>query len=204
MNKILASAILILATVGCTELRVVSHSTSAAPIAAPAGNYVLDGKHFALLFEVGHLGYSQFLMRFNEAEAQVQFDPKNVVNSQVTATIPVVSLDTNVEVLDKKVLDEVLEAEEFPNIQFKSTKLVATSDNKGQLTGDLTIRDVTRSVTLDVTFNGTAPNPLTRKPTIGISATGVFSRTSFGLINYLPAVGDEVKVRIEAEFYKRD
>ena len=66
--------------------------------------------------------------------------------------------------------------------------------------GDLTIHGVTQPVTLDVTFNGGAPNPLTGHHTLGFSATGHFSRAAFGLVHWYPAVGNEIRVRIEAEF----
>jgi len=87
-------------------------------------------------------------------------------------------------------------------MRFVSTRFEHTGDARGKLTGDLTIRGNTQPVTLDVTFNGYAPDPLTKLPTLGFSAEGDFSRSKFGLTTWFPAVGDDVHVRIQAEFVK--
>ena len=87
-------------------------------------------------------------------------------------------------------------------IRFASTRFERTGESRGTLSGDLTIRGVTQPVTLDVTFNGFAPDPLTKKDTLGFSADGHFSRAKFGLATWYPAVGDDIHVRIQAEFVK--
>ncbi|HEV3106186.1 MAG TPA: YceI family protein, partial [Trinickia sp.] len=110
-------------------------------------------------------------------------------------------VDTNVPLLDKLVKGpDMFDASTSPTIRFVSKRFTRTGQASGKLDGDLTIRTVTRPVTLDVTFNGYGRNPLTKADTLGFSAQGRFSRAQFGLATWYPAVGDEVHVRIEAEF----
>jgi polyisoprenoid-binding protein YceI len=119
----------------------------------------------------------------------------------VTAHIAAASLDTNDAELDDMVRgSEMLESDRFPEITFVSRQLRVTGKNTGEMDGDLTLHGQTHPVTLAVTFNGGAPNPLTGKHTLGFSASGHFSRSAFGLGRWYPAVGREIQLRIEAEF----
>jgi polyisoprenoid-binding protein YceI len=185
----------------CTPLRVVTHSVSREGTAVPAGRYELDAHHWSVVFDVDHLHYSHFVMRFDRASAQLDWPASGLDGATVEATIDASSLDTNVPQLDQMVKGtQMLDVARYPQIRFVSTRFERTGEARGLLTGDLTIRGVTQPVTLDVTFNGYAPNPLTKQPTVGFSASGHFSRTKFGLTTWYPAVGDEINVRLEAEF----
>jgi polyisoprenoid-binding protein YceI len=185
----------------CTAVKVVTHSTSADPIDAPAGVYHLDPHHYSLTFDVDHFGYSRFVMRFDRMTADLDFNSANPAQSHVAARIEAGSLDTNVAELDEMVRGpDLLDAAHFPDITFVSKALRATGKTTGEMDGDLTIHGETQPVTLAVTFNGGAPNPLTGKHTLGFSATGRFSRSDFGLGRWYPAVGREIQLRIEAEF----
>lgn len=187
----------------CTPLRVVTHSVSPVESRVSAGTYQLDPHHWNVSFDVEHFGYSRFVMRFDRVSAQLDWRDGGMTNSSVSATIDAASVDTNVPALDRLVKGkDMLDVERYPQIRFVSTRFDRTGDARGTLTGDLTIRGVTRAVTLDVTFNGYAPNPLTKQPTLGFSARGHFSRAQFGLSTWFPAVGDDIAVRIEAEFAK--
>jgi polyisoprenoid-binding protein YceI len=187
----------------CTPLRVVTHSVSPVESQVSVGSYQLDPHHWSVTFDVEHLSYTRFVMRFDRVDAKLEWRDGGMANSSVEATIDAASLDTNVPALDKLVKGEdMLDVERYPQIRFVSTRFERTGDAHGTLTGDLTIRGVTRPVTLDVTFNGYAPNPLTKQPTLGFSARGHFSRAQFGLATWYPAVGDDIGVRIEAEFAK--
>ncbi len=182
-------------------MKVVTHTTDADPVDAPAGRYHLDAHHWSLTFDVDHLGYSRFVMRFDRMDADLDFHPEDPTRSQVSAHIAAASLDTNVADLDEMVRSsDLLDAERFPEITFVSRTLRATGKTTGEMDGDLTIHGQTQPVTLAVTFNGGAPNPLTGKHTLGFSATGHFSRSAFGLGRWYPAVGREIQLRIEAEF----
>ena len=187
----------------CTPLRVVTHHVSTAEAQVGAGRYQLDPYHWSVTFDVEHFGYSRFVMRFDRVGAQLDWRDGGIAHASVDATIDAASVDTNVPALDRLVKGkDMLDAARYPQIRFVSTGFERTGDARGTLTGDLTIHGVTRPVTLDVTFNGSAPNPLTKQPTLGFSAHGHFSRAQFGLGRWFPAVGDDIRVRIQAEFAK--
>ncbi|MDE1180285.1 YceI family protein [Paraburkholderia sp.] len=194
---------LVLTAAACTPLRVVTHSVNANEARVPAARYTLDPHHWSIVFDVDHLKYSRFTMRFDRATAQLGWQAGGMENSTVTVAIDAASVDTNVPILDKLVKGaDMFDVERHPQMRFVSTGFQRTGNARGTLTGNLTIRDVTRPVTLDVTFNGFAPDPLTKQDTLGFSAEGTFSRAKFGLSTWFPAVGDDVHVRIQAEFVK--
>jgi len=188
----------------CTPLRVVTHTVSQSETRVPPGQYELDPHHWSITFDVDHFRYSRFTMRFDRATAKLDWDEGGLDRSSVAATIDAASADTNVPLLDKLVKGaDMFDAARYPQIRFVSTRFERTGDARGTLTGDLTIRGTTHPVTLDVTFNGFAPDPLTKKDTLGFSAEGHFSRARFGLSTWFPAVGDDVNVRIQAEFIRQ-
>lgn len=85
----------------------------------------------------------------------------------------------------------------------KTLSLPGCSDHTGTVTGDLTLHGVTKPVTLDVTVNKLAENPLAKKEEAGFSATATLKRSDFGMKTFLPAIGDEVKLILEVEAYKQ-
>jgi polyisoprenoid-binding protein YceI len=164
---------------------------------------VLDPHHWNVSFDVDHFHYSRFVIRFDKVAAELDWKSGGIEQSTVSATIDAASVNTNVALLDRLVKGpDMFDAARYPEIRFVSTHFVRTGDDKGTLTGDLTVHGTTRPVTLNVTFNGHAPNPLTKQETLGFSADGHFSRAQFGLSKWYPAVGDDVHVAIQAEFVK--
>lgn len=190
-------------TAACTPLQVVTHSVTQTEASVPAGQYALDPHHWSIVFDVDHLKYSRFTMRFDRATAQLDWNPGGMDKSSVAVTIDADSVDTNVPLLDKMVKsDSMLAVTQYPQIRFVSTGFERTGASTGKLTGNLTIRGATEPVALNVTFNGFGPDPLTKEDTLGFSAEGSFSRAKFGLTTWYPAVGDDVHVRIQAEFVR--
>jgi len=199
----MVTMLLALIASSCTAVRVVTHTTSDDPVDLPAGVYHVDPPHCSITFDVDHLGYSRFTMRFDRASAQLDFTPQAPEISRVTAVIDASSLDTNVAALDRLVKGvDLLDVEHFPEIRFASKTLQRTGKNSGVMTGALTIHGETRPVSLTVTLNGGAPNPLTGDDTLGFTATGTFDRADFGLTNWYPAVGTTLHVVIQVEFVK--
>lgn len=189
---------------GCTAVKVVTHSTNSDPVAAPAGIYHLDPDHRSLIFDVDHLKFSRFVMRFDHLTAELDFNPQQPDQSRITAVIEAASVDSNVAALDPMVRGEaMLDAAQFPEIRFVSRSLNRIDKTSGEMTGDLTLHGQTRPITLTVTFNGGARNPLTGEDVLGFSANGTLDRSAFGLSTWYPAVGNEVRIRIEAEFAKQ-
>jgi len=171
------------------------------PAAAPAGTYVLDKSHASLTASLSHMGLSHYTMRFDVLDASFTYDPKAPEASKVQASVDANSLDVGVPKISAQFAREFLAGDESPRITFTSTAIIY-SGNHGTLTGDLTLRGVTRPVTLDVTFNGTGAG-LLGGHRMGFSATGDIKRSDFGSKAWLSAVGDDVHIVIEAEFQKK-
>jgi polyisoprenoid-binding protein YceI len=185
----------------CTPVQVLTHSVSQNETRVPAGRYDLDHDHCSITFDVDHFKYSRFTMRFDRKQGQLDWNEGGLQKSTAAITIDAASIDTNVPLLDKMVKStSMLDVARYPEIRFVSTRFERTGESRGTLTGDLTIHGVAQPVTLDVTFNGFARDPLTKKDTLGFSADGRFSRAKFGLSTWYPAVGDDIHVRIQAEF----
>jgi polyisoprenoid-binding protein YceI len=196
-------AAMLLTSMACTPLQVLTHSVSQNEARVPVGRYDLDLDHCSITFDVEHFKYSRFTMRFDRKKGQLNWNEGGLEQTSVSVSIDAASIDTNVPLLDKMVKSaSLLDVERYPEIRFVSTKFERTGESRGTLTGNLTIHGVTQPVTLDVTFNGFARDPLTKKDTLGFSAEGQFSRAKFGLATWYPAVGDDIHVRIQAEFGK--
>jgi polyisoprenoid-binding protein YceI len=194
---------LLLALGACTPLQVVTHHVSANESSVPVGHYELDPHHWNVSFDVDHFHYSRFVMRFDKVTGQLDWNAGGLAKSTARIVIDAASVNTNVPLLDRMVKGaDMFDVARSPTITFASTSFEPTGDDKGTLAGDLTIRGVTKPVTLNVTFNGHAINPLTKQETLGFSADGHFSRSQFGLTTWYPAVGDDVHVAIQAEFSK--
>lgn len=191
----------LLGVMACTPLQVVTHHVSTSEASVPAGHYVLDPHHWNVSFDVDHFHYSRFVIRFDKVTGELDWNSGGLEQSTASVTIDAASVNTNVPLLDRMVKGpDMFDVERYPTIRFVSTRFVRTGDDRGTLTGDLTIHGTTRPVTLNVTFNGHARNPLTKQETLGFSGEGYFSRAQFGLSTWYPAVGDDVHVAIQAEF----
>lgn len=194
---------MLLGAAACTPIQVLTHSVSQNEARVPAGRYDVDPNHTSVTFDIDHFKYTRFQIRFDRKKGQLDWNEGGLDKSTTSITIDAASIDTNVPLLDKMVKSaSLLDVERYPEIRFVSTRFERTGESRGTLTGDLTIHGVTQPVTLDVTFNGFAPDPLTKQDTLGFSAEGHFSRAKFGLATWYPAVGDDIHVRIQAEFVK--
>jgi polyisoprenoid-binding protein YceI len=176
---------------------------SADPAAAPAGHYALDKSHASLTARVSHMGLSTYTMRFDDLDAQYDYDPTHPEASKVQVTVNAASLDVGKPSLDRDFARSFLDAADYPTITFTSTTIHRDGVN-GTLTGDLTLRGVTKPVTLDVTFNGSSPAFLGLGGyRMGFSATGDIKRSDFGSKQWLGVVGDDVHLVIEVEFERK-
>ncbi len=205
-TAVVLAAILAAAPLGATAIA--QATTPAAEM--PAGTYALDLSHGSLIFKVNHFGLSNYTARFERFDAKIEFDPKNIEKSKVTASVDPTSIHTAFPNPDKIDFDKELSTGEkwfnagkFPAITFVSTKIEVTGENQGRMTGNLTMLGVTKPVELDVTFNGAyAKHPMAGFPEMGFSAIGTLKRSDWGLNTFVPAIGDDVQVFIEGEFPK--
>jgi polyisoprenoid-binding protein YceI len=176
------------------------NAPSTALNAVTSGTYEIDASHTSVQFGISHLGFSNYQGRFNTASGSLIFDAKAPENSKLSVTIDAASIDTNNEKLETELKgDQWFDAVKFPTATFTSSKIEKLTDTTGKVTGDLTLHGVTKPVTLDVTFNGSGPNPFANIAQLGFSARGTIKRSDFGISLYIPMVGDEVSIAIESE-----
>jgi len=174
---------------------------------AIAGNrttWTIDPAHSTIEFVAKHMMITTVKGRFAEFEGTIVADEEHLADSSVDVTMQAASLDTRSEQRDAHLRSpDFLDVETYPTVTFRNTGLVGTKD-EFQLTGDLTIRGVTRPITLDVTFEGEGKDPWggTRA---SFSAKGKFDRRDFGLTWNVALetggilVSNEVKINIEAQ-----
>lgn len=184
--------------------RICSAALLAVAVAAPAqaaDKYKFDTVHSQVIFFVSHLGFSMSEGEFLDFDGGFSFDQKNWGNSSVDVTIKTASISLDDKKWDDHMKNEdFFNVEKYPTMTFKSTKVESKDGKTGTITGDLTLLGVTKPVTLDVTFNKAGAHPFNpKKQLIGFSATGTLKRSEFGMKYALPAVGDEVEIRIEVE-----
>ena len=172
--------------------------------AESSGAYTLDKSHASIVFSIKHLGFSDYIGRINEFDAQLNLDGNNPANSRLSVTINPASADTNNAELESKLDGEnYFNVAKFPEITFISTEVKPTSRTRGTVTGDLTMLGITRPVTLDVTLNGVGLNSYANAYTVGFSATGTLRRSDWGMKTLVPQVSDEVRLIISAEFNRK-
>ncbi|ENX22205.1 hypothetical protein F892_01447 [Acinetobacter vivianii] len=172
---------------------------SSVTLAAPV-DYKIDPTHTATVFSWNHFGFSTPSANFTDIQGVIKVDNAKPANSSVEVTIPLSSVNTNVPALDKEFQEEAwFNVAKYPNITFKSTK-VETKDKKHfKITGDLTVKGVTKPVVLDAVLNKQGEHPMAKVPAIGFNATTSFNRSAFGIGNYVPNVGDKITVNITTE-----
>ncbi len=165
------------------------------------GSYSIDPDHTSVLFKISHLGYSKFVGRFNSMQASLDFDPNDPESAHLEAIIDISSIDVNDADFEKTLQSRTwFSAESYPQAYFVSNKIEVIEENRVLVHGALSLRGVSRPVTLNAIYNGGGNNILTRRYTIGFEIHGTFKRSDFGINAYLPAIGNDVELEIHAEF----
>lgn len=197
-SLILASSLFL---VSCDRLITPDFQTDVAELRG--GEYTLDKEHATLLWKIDHLGFSRYIGRFNDFDASLDFDAENVENSSLEVIIETASIDVNNEAFAEDLRgSDWFDVENFPQAVFRTTSLVETVDETTFIfEGDLTLLGNTGPVTMTVNFNGGGRNFLTRRYTLGFSATAEFQRSDFGLDNMVAfGVGDNIQIEVHVEF----
>lgn len=170
------------------------------PVQAQSGTYTLDPMHTIVLAQWNHMGFSNPSLNFANGSGTLVYDAANPSASSVQVTLPLSHITSFSPDFDKHLASaDFFDSAKFPEASFKSTAVTATGTNTFTVAGDLTIKGITRPVTLDVTLNGAGPHPMTKAPSIGFDATATVKRSDWGLEYAAPAVSDEVRLRITTE-----
>jgi polyisoprenoid-binding protein YceI len=161
-----------------------------------------DDAHSQVQFTVTHLGIADVTGTFNDFDAKITNSKADFSDATFEFTAKVGSIDTRVEMRDNHLKSaDFFAVAKYPTIDFKSTAVKKAGKNKYKVTGDLTIHGITKKLTLDLTYRGSAMN---KKETTGFQVTGTIKRSDFELGNGFPApmISNEVKIKVDGEFTK--
>ncbi len=169
-----------------------------------AGTYQADPYHTQVVFSLLHFGFTNFYGIFSGASGTLQLNPTQLADSKLDISIPTESLTTTVAVLTRELKgDQWFDVAKFPTATFVSRKIVRTGSASAEVTGDLTLHGVTKSEVFAMHLVGDGVNPLSKVYTVGFEASGTIKRGDFGIKIDLPAVGDDVTLRIAGAFEAR-
>ncbi|KAB2312254.1 YceI family protein [Betaproteobacteria bacterium SCN2] len=180
-------------------LAVVSLAGSA--YAAPE-TYGLDVSHTAPRFEYSHFGFSTQVHRFDKTSGKIVLD-REARTASVDVVIDAKSVNTGYALFNEHIQSEdFFHTEKYPSITFKSTSVKFDGDKPVAVEGNLTIKGVTKPVTLTVTNFKAMPHPIRKKDAIGADAVTRIKRSDFDMGKYAPNVSDEVTLSISMEAVK--
>ncbi|NNF16400.1 MAG: YceI family protein [Gammaproteobacteria bacterium] len=166
----------------------------------PSGSYTIDKKHAYISFSYLHKGLSRPVVGFRSFDVEMELDTRAPQNSMIKVVIDAASIDSRVSEFDEHLRDDKLfDVANYPNITFTSTNIRLTGVNGMEVTGDLTMKGVTRPVTLDTSINKAMIDPRKNLAIIGVSATTTIKRSDWNLGYAVPVVGDAVTINIELE-----
>ena len=178
-------------------------AVAAAPALAAPETFVVDSNHSFPSFSYNHLGYSIQMSRFDKATGTVTLD-KAAKTAAVDIVIDTKSVNTGSATFNEHIQGEdFLDTAKHPTATFKSTKVVFEGDKPVSIDGNLTLKGVTKPVTLKVIGFHAMPHPMLKKDAIGANATTKVKRTDFNMGKNVPYVGDEVTIDIALEAVKQ-
>lgn len=189
MKKLLLASAVSMALVGTAQAD--THS----------GTYQFDteGRHQFITFRISHLGYSWLYGRFNDFDGEFTYDAENPENSSVSVTVDTGSVDSNHAERDKHLRSEdFLYVSEYPEATFESTKVVVGDDGEADIVGDLTLRGVTREITLDAEMVGHGEDPWGGYR-MGFEAETELRLKDFGIPMDLGKASETVELEISVE-----
>jgi polyisoprenoid-binding protein YceI len=165
-----------------------------------------DPWHSKLTFSVTHLGISDVAGLFKTFDVTITTSKTDFSDAVFELSADVATINTEVEKRDDHLRSaDFFEVEKYPAMNFKSTSIKKVSKDKYKLTGNLTLHGITKPVTMDLWFRGTAENPLNKITSAGFQLTGSLKRSDFGIGPKFPApfIGDKVSIKADGEFIKK-
>ena len=170
------------------------------PSRVTAGTYAVDPAHSQVTFTVNHLGFSHYSGIFGNPTGTLTIDPKDPAKAKVSIDVPINKLVTTVDKLTEHLLSpDFFEQGSYPSAHFESTSIEA-SGTRAKISGNLTIKGITKPVVLDATFVGAGA--MRGKLTIGFDATTTIKRSEFNILRSIPGIPDAVPLTIAVAFEK--
>jgi polyisoprenoid-binding protein YceI len=173
-------------------------------------SWIIDPAHSHLQFTVRHMMIAKVRGTFDQFNGFIDYDPNNPAETNVQVTVDVDSVYTREDKRDAHLRSpDFFDVESFPHMTFRSTRVEPAGEGQGMLYGDLTIKDKTNEIVLEVNYEGMAKSPW-GTTSVGFSASGKINRKEWSL-NWNQAletggwlVGDEIKIDIEVELVKQE
>ncbi|KAA9020606.1 YceI family protein [Sphingobium limneticum] len=167
------------------------------------GTYAVEPSHTQIVFAYDHMGFTNNLGVIAQPTGTLTLDKANPAASKVSIEVPIANLTTGIPALNEHLAKpEFFDVAKFPKATFVSTGVKTDGPTGATITGNLTIKGITKPVTLDAEFYGAGANPMNKKENIGFVATGTIKRSDFGMGMAVPVVGDAVELKIIAAFQK--
>lgn len=161
--------------------------------------YSVDNSHSSVSFKIKHLQISNVKGDFSDFSAMIDFNEAKKHPIKIDATIKATSIDTGTKKRDEHLRQaEYFDVAKFPDMKFTMKEFIPDGEDEGKIKGDLTIKNITKEVTLEYDFGGITKDR-NGKNKIGFSLEGKIKRTDFGVGEKSPMLGDEVKIQIELE-----
>jgi polyisoprenoid-binding protein YceI len=169
---------------------------------AASETYTIDGNHTLPRFSYSHFGYSTQLSRFDKTSGKIIID-RAAKTGSVDVTVDTTSVDTGYALFNEHIQGkDFLDTAQYPTATFKSAQLKFDGGQLVSVDGTLTLKGISKPVTLTVTSFQCMPHPILKKEACGANATTVIKRTDFNMGKYAPNVGDEVTVTLPVEATK--
>ena len=180
----------------------IAASFTSVAFAAPE-TYNIEPTHSMPRFEYSHLGYSLQLSRFDTISGTIIVD-RAAKTGSIDVTIDAKSVDSGSTLFNGHLQGEdFFDTAKFPTITFKSTSVKFDADKVSSVEGNLTIKGITKPVTLTVNSYLCMPHPMMKKDACGVTATTKIKRTEFNMGKYAPYVSDEVTLTLPVEAIKQ-
>lgn len=172
------------------------------PARVTAGTYMVEPTHTLIGWTVDHFGFTDYFGAFGSPTGTLKLDPAKPNASSVSIDIPVGEVFTaNAKLNDNLKSANFLDTIRFATAKFVSTSVVVDGAN-AKIVGTLTMKGITKPVTLDAKFTGAGTNPFSKKETVGFSAKTAIKRSDWGIVYLIPLVSDEVELNISVAFEK--
>lgn len=176
----------------------------AAPAIAAPATYVIDSTHTFPRFTYDHIGFSTQVNTFKNTTGTVIFD-KEAQTAEVSITIDMTSVETGADIFNEHIQGaDFFDTANYPEATFKSGNITFEDGKPTKIDGDLTIKGITKPVTLTVTRFANAQHPMLNKDAIGADAWVEVKRSDFNADKYAPAISDEVRIDVSFEAIQND
>jgi polyisoprenoid-binding protein YceI len=178
-------------------------TTLSTPALATPETYIIDNTHTYPRFSYSHFGFSTQLSRFDKTSGNIIIDNEAKTGS-VSVTIDTTSVDTGYPLFNEHIQGvDFLDTAKYPTANFISTKVNFEGDKVASVDGTLTLKGISKPVTLTLTSFQCMPHPILKKDACGANATAVVKRTDFNMGKYAPNVSDDVTLTISIEAVKK-